>query len=220
MHYRQEGETNKTTQVQNHTYTMASTIQQQQQQAPSSSSSSSTPVSSHQPTTTTTTTTTITATSASSTTEARLAFEATLKSVGTNLDATLRDRARTLHENALALEKQEDDLRRHTESLARQNDQWEAVADKAREGLKEIGDVQNWAEMIERDLLIVEETLRLVEEDGDDEEGDGVGEDHGLENGEVEGRGDGNGVDPKGKTARKITTPDASSRGGGWFKWW
>lgn len=35
--------------------------------------------------------------------------------------------------------------------------------DGARQGLKEIGDVQNWAEMIERDLLVVEEVLRQVE---------------------------------------------------------
>jgi len=30
--------------------------------------------------------------------------------------------------------------------------------------LKEVGDVQNWAEMLERDFLVVEETLRRVRE--------------------------------------------------------
>ncbi|KAL2008606.1 hypothetical protein VTN00DRAFT_6800 [Thermoascus crustaceus] len=100
------------------------------------------------------------------TAEARAAFTASLNSAGSNLDADLRARAANLHENAAALSKQETELKRATADLARQNDQWQKVADQAREGLKEIGDVQNWAELIERDLLIVEETLRLVESKG------------------------------------------------------
>lgn len=31
--------------------------------------------------------------------------------------------------------------------------------------MQEIGDIQNWAEMIEHDLLLIEETLRIVHED-------------------------------------------------------
>ncbi|KAJ9301937.1 transcriptional regulator family: GCN5-like 1 [Paecilomyces variotii] len=121
------------------------------------------------------------------TAEARTAFTASLNSVGSNLDAELRSRAATLHSNAAALTKQETELQRATANLAKQNDQWQKVADQAREGLKEIGDVQNWAELIERDLLVVEETLRLVEDkegggggrydddgDGEGENGDGV----------------------------------------------
>lgn len=37
--------------------------------------------------------------------------------------------------------------------------------DQGQKGLKEVGDLQNFAEMMERDLLVVEETLRLAEED-------------------------------------------------------
>ncbi|RHZ51035.1 uncharacterized protein CDV56_107125 [Aspergillus thermomutatus] len=95
--------------------------------------------------------------------EAKAAFTASLRSAGANYDAELRDRARTLHENGAALDKQEAELRRTTAELGRQNEQWAKVADTAREGLKEIGDVQNWAELIERDLLVVEEMLREVE---------------------------------------------------------
>jgi len=118
------------------------------------------------------------------TAEAHAAFTGALKSVGSNLDADLRARAANLHENATALSKQEADLKRATNDLARQNDQWQKVADQAREGLKEIGDIQNWAELIERDLLIVEETIKFADEkkksnnaqDEDDDDGHG---DHG-----------------------------------------
>ncbi|GES57231.1 biogenesis of lysosome-related organelles complex 1 subunit 1 [Aspergillus terreus] len=104
------------------------------------------------------------------TAEAKAAFEASLRSVGANYEADLRDRARNLHENAAALDKQEGDVQRATGALAKQNDQLAKVADQARDGLKEIGDVQNWAELIERDLLVIEETVRLAEEREEEEE--------------------------------------------------
>ncbi|GIJ98382.1 hypothetical protein Aspvir_000499 [Aspergillus viridinutans] len=135
--------------------------------------------------------------------EAKAAFTASLRSAGANYDAELRDRARTLHENAAALDKQETELRRTTAELGRQNEQWEKVADTAREGLKEIGDVQNWAELIERDLLVVEEMLREVEarEEGVGEEGE---EGRMMMDGKAKGKG--KGEEEEGK--------------GGWLRWW
>ena len=35
------------------------------------------------------------------------------------------------------------------------------VADDAAEKLKELGDIQNWAEVLERDLLVLEETMKM-----------------------------------------------------------
>ncbi|EED13197.1 conserved hypothetical protein [Talaromyces stipitatus ATCC 10500] len=107
--------------------------------------------------------------------EARTAFTASLHSVGQTVSADLRARAVDLHENAAVIQKQENVLAKHTAELSKQNDQWDKVVDTARQGLKEIGDVQNWAEMIERDLLVVEEVLRLVEgEEGHEGEDDRV----------------------------------------------
>jgi len=105
-------------------------------------------------------------TQAQRTAQARAAVTASLTSVGTSLDTELRGRAANLHSNSAALSKQEADLAKQTAALSKQSTQWQKMADNSRDKLKEIGDIQNWAEMIERDLLVVEETLRIVEDDG------------------------------------------------------
>ncbi|KAL4898044.1 hypothetical protein BDV59DRAFT_54183 [Aspergillus ambiguus] len=150
------------------------------------------------------------------TAEAKAAFEASLRSVGANYEADLRDRARNLHDNAAALDKQETDVRRATAGLARQNDQLAKVADAARDGLKEIGDVQNWAELIERDLLVIEETVRLAEEREDaDENKRRQDADH--DHVRVDARGDvliNGGVE--GEDDQEHDRPASKS----WFRWW
>lgn len=151
--------------------------------------------------------------------EALAAFTATLHSVGTNLEAPLRDRAGIINENAGALAKQEAELAEGGQKLAKQNAQWEKITDDTRAGLKEIGDVQNWAEMIERDLQVLEEMMDGVEADQEEEdrremEGRGDEMDVGEENGGVHGdgveqNGNGNGdVDGKKKNDKS------------WFRWW
>ena len=37
------------------------------------------------------------------------------------------------------------------------------MANDAADKLKELGDIQNWAEVLERDLLVLEETMRMGE---------------------------------------------------------
>ncbi|EEH23117.1 hypothetical protein PABG_05328 [Paracoccidioides brasiliensis Pb03] len=99
------------------------------------------------------------------TTEAKVAFTASLTSVGTNLDADLRQRAQLLHNNDGVIKMQEEKLRKTIQDLEKQSRELEKLADQGREGLKEVGDLQNWAELIEQDLLIVEESLRLADEE-------------------------------------------------------
>ncbi|PLB55780.1 hypothetical protein P170DRAFT_325524, partial [Aspergillus steynii IBT 23096] len=142
--------------------------------------------------------------------EAKTAFTATLRSVGENHETQIRDRARTLHANASALSRQETELQRTTEALRKQNDGWAKVADQARDGLKEIGDVQNWAELIERDLLVVEETVRLAEEKENAMQEEGREDEGGERGGNGDADGDGKDVDggKKGK-----------GKGKGWL-WW
>lgn len=52
--------------------------------------------------------------------------------------------------------------------------------------VKELGDVQNWAERLERDFLVVEETMRLVNE-GDSDSGSGSWSGSGSEGGSWSG---------------------------------
>ncbi|KAJ9649423.1 hypothetical protein H2199_000198 [Coniosporium tulheliwenetii] len=101
--------------------------------------------------------------SARRTAEARAAVTASLSSVGSSVDVGLRARAKDLHANEAAILEQEKELAKQTAALKKEAAQWQKLADTSTKQLNEIGDIQNWAEMIERDLLVVEETLRLAE---------------------------------------------------------
>ncbi|PSS06654.1 hypothetical protein M430DRAFT_71528, partial [Amorphotheca resinae ATCC 22711] len=93
--------------------------------------------------------------------EARAALEASMNNIGSSLDHNLRSRAQNLHSNSAQLSKQEKDVVKATEGLRKETDKLKKVADEGQRKVKELGNVQNWAEMLERDFLVVEETLRL-----------------------------------------------------------
>ncbi|KAM0455880.1 hypothetical protein ACHAO4_003962 [Trichoderma viride] len=152
--------------------------------------------------------------------EARAAVVASL---GNMLDSELQSRAGILHENAAALEKQERDVLRATEGLRRETVKLKAEADKAARKVKELGNVQNWAEVLERGFLVLEETVRLAnggeDEDEDGSEGScscsecgrgGSGEGSDGEDDEGDGRDRGDGVDDIGGRMDVDTMSDAS----------
>jgi hypothetical protein len=97
------------------------------------------------------------------TAEARDAVIASFSSVGSAYEADLKRRAADLHSNSKAIKKQEKELIKQTAALAKQTAQLNKLADSSTKKLNEIGDVQNWAEVLERDMLVLEETMRLVE---------------------------------------------------------
>jgi hypothetical protein len=101
------------------------------------------------------------------TAEARLAVTASLHSIGTSIDAEMRYRTADLHSNSIAISKQEKDLAKQTAAMSKDIKEWEKLLSKGEKGVKETGDIQNWAEMLERDLLVLEETCRLVDEGED-----------------------------------------------------
>ncbi|KAI1091514.1 hypothetical protein F5B19DRAFT_264659 [Rostrohypoxylon terebratum] len=100
--------------------------------------------------------------------EARAALVASMSNM---LDSELQSRASLLHSNAAALTKQEKDVVKGTEALRKENDKLEKLARDTERKIKELGNVQNWAEVLERDFLVLEETMRLVRE------GSGSGDD-------------------------------------------
>ena len=109
------------------------------------------------------------ASQAQRTAEAKAAFTASLNMVGSNLDADLQSRARNIHANSKELNKQEQGVDKEIKKLSKQSDQMQKAVDQARSDLKEFDSLQNFeadlGKDLERDLRLIEETLRIVEED-------------------------------------------------------
>ncbi|KAH0499097.1 hypothetical protein TgHK011_006313 [Trichoderma gracile] len=138
---------------------------------------------------------------------------AVVASIGNMLDSELQSRAAILHANAAALERQERDVVRATDGLRRETQKLKAEADKAARKVKELGNVQNWAEVLERGFLVLEETVRGDEgsdEEEDEEErlgGEGVGVRVGDD--DDGGKGSGKGVKSfENDAVRKLRTMD------------
>jgi hypothetical protein len=96
-------------------------------------------------------------------------------SIGASVDNELRTRTADLHANAEAISKQEKELAKQTAALAKESAQWEKLLNGGTKKLNEVGDIQNWAEMIERDLLVLEETMRMVDGKKEAETASGTG---------------------------------------------
>lgn len=88
---------------------------------------------------------------------------ALVASIGNALDTELQTRASLLHANSAAIEKQERDVARALRDLRKEDDKLMKVLNEGSRKVKELGDVQNWAERLERDFLVLEETMRLVD---------------------------------------------------------
>ncbi|KAI1825427.1 hypothetical protein F4861DRAFT_199637 [Xylaria intraflava] len=91
--------------------------------------------------------------------EARTALVASMSNM---LDSELQSRASLLHSNSAALSRQEQDVVKAAEALRKENDKLAKVAKDTGRKIKELGNVQNWAEVLERDFLVLEETVRLA----------------------------------------------------------
>lgn len=91
---------------------------------------------------------------------------ALVASIGNMLDHELQTRAELLHANQAAIERQERDVGRALAGLRREDDRLLALLNRGSRQVKELGDVQNWAERMETDFLVLEETMRLVGEGG------------------------------------------------------
>nr|POE46908.1 hypothetical protein CFP56_00240 [Quercus suber] len=95
--------------------------------------------------------------------DSRAAILASLSATGNSFSTAHQHLAADLHANAAALAQQERTLKSSTTGLVKDRANLQREADRAAKGLKQVGDVQNWAEMLERDFLVLEDVLRQVE---------------------------------------------------------
>ncbi|KAF1826336.1 uncharacterized protein K489DRAFT_300740, partial [Dissoconium aciculare CBS 342.82] len=95
--------------------------------------------------------------------EARAAVLASLESAGSSHAAQLQQRATDIHLQSKTIQQQERDLAKNTKALAKETKLLQREADRAVTAMKELGDVENWANMMEQDFLVLEETMRLVD---------------------------------------------------------
>ena len=140
------------------------------------------------------------------TAEAKAAFTAHLTAIGNSHISALETSISDIHSNSIAISKQEDDLAKNAKKLADESKKHQKVADDAAGKLKELGDIQNWAEVLERDLLVLEEAMRM-----------GEGEESGWETEDDACEGDGRSTitelaneDDKGK-AREVMKEEVNS---------
>ena len=114
-------------------------------------------------TSTTTSSTVVSSESSRTQAEAQAAVLATLEAAGSNYDSQYQRRAVDLHANATVIARQEAQLKKDTIALAKESVKCQKEVTKTTKDLNEFGDLQNWAEVMERDFMVLEETLRLVE---------------------------------------------------------
>lgn len=88
---------------------------------------------------------------------ARTAFTTHLSALASSHLTPLQNRSSDITTNARSLAKQENTLStKATPALIKEGDKLEKMGEKERGRLKELGDVQNWAEVLERDLVVLE----------------------------------------------------------------
>ncbi|WPH03396.1 Hypothetical protein R9X50_00627500 [Acrodontium crateriforme] len=97
--------------------------------------------------------------------DARAAVTAMLDAAGSDSkqDKRHKQRISDIGHNAHVLVAQERELQALTAEVEKENRAYNKELDKGVQALRKHGDMQNWAELMERDFLVLEETLRLVE---------------------------------------------------------
>ncbi|KIV88446.1 hypothetical protein PV10_08129 [Exophiala mesophila] len=103
------------------------------------------------------------------TAEAKAAFVGSLKSTGASSITEFYSRADDIHTNSKALAKQEETVQKETKKLAKENDSLEKFLDKTAMEFSGLKDLEALMAELEADFGLIEETLRLVEADDQEE---------------------------------------------------
>ncbi|EPE30573.1 hypothetical protein GLAREA_03540 [Glarea lozoyensis ATCC 20868] len=105
--------------------------------------------------------------------ESRTALLAQMTSIGQTATHEMQARAVDLHGNTKVIEKQEKMLATGVKGLAKEREKLDKVVKEGARVVKELGNVQNWAEVLERDFLVLGETIRLANGGSESESGSG-----------------------------------------------
>ena len=112
------------------------------------------------------------------TAQARAALTTHLNALGNSHLQPLEARAKDIHAASSSLESQKTKLEKQTKDLEKESEKLHKQAEKQQDKLRELGDIQNWAEVLERDIRVLEETVKMGEgermeweEEDDDEAG-------------------------------------------------
>ncbi|VVT49747.1 uncharacterized protein SAPINGB_P002423 [Magnusiomyces paraingens] len=93
--------------------------------------------------------------------QARLAAD--LAAVPVALEAPLVERITEIHANQRRICAQAEQLDSDVAALRKLNAKWRNLTTSTRNKLKDYGDVQNWAEIVDQDLRVIEETIKIVQ---------------------------------------------------------
>jgi hypothetical protein len=126
-----------------------------------------------------------------------------MTNIGNQHFSALQSRAQNLHANTAQLDKQQKDVIKATEGLKKETEKLRKWADEGQRMVKELGNVQNWAEMLERDFLVLTETIRLAN-GGGSHSGSGSGSSSEWETDESEFGDEGVEKGENGETKQKI----------------
>lgn len=91
-------------------------------------------------------------------------FQKELETVGKSVEEPLKNRMIEIHDNDKLIAQQRSKLQKQTGNLQKTTKQLEQLANSALNKVKEAGDVQNWAEMLDQDIRVLEQTVKLKNE--------------------------------------------------------
>jgi hypothetical protein len=135
-----------------------------------------------------------------------------MTNIGNQHFSALQSRAQNLHANTAQLDKQQKDVIKATEGLKKETEKLRKWADEGQRMVKELGNVQNWAEMLERDFLVLGETIRLAN-GGGSHSGSGSGSDSEWETDESEFGEEGGEKEEHGEGEQKVVDKEPVVRG-------
>ena len=98
-------------------------------------------------------------------TQAKTNMQALAKPLTTDMISSLDSEVLCLHQNQRKIEKETKDLRENAKKLASSAQKWVELYDSLNDAMKQLGDVVNWAQLLEKDMQTVGTAVaRLITE--------------------------------------------------------